>query len=256
MANTRRIGTTDSASRTHLLDVAEEMLLDEGYPAVTSRRLGARAEVSPQLVHYYFRTMDDLFTEVFRRRAEQGLERVARALEVDGSLTAIWELTSNPLGSRFNLEFAALANHRKEIRAEIAEYGERYRRLQSDAGRGTLRGAGHRRRGAPADRRAARDDGVVADHVDRTVDRTDDRARGGTRVRPGAAGTHRAGGTGAALVSVRCAGAVGLRGGAAGAGVPVRAHRHRSPRSASGHRRTARRAPSSGARIGEGHARW
>ncbi len=133
MATTRRIGTTDSASRTHLLDVAEEMLLDEGYPAVTSRRLGARAEVSPQLVHYYFRTMDELFAEVFRRRAEQGLERVARALELDGSLTAIWELTSNPLGSRFNLEFAALANHRKEIRAELAEYGERYRRLQSDA---------------------------------------------------------------------------------------------------------------------------
>ncbi len=133
MAKTRRIGTTDSASRTHLLDVAEQMLLEEGYAAVTSRRLGTRAEVSPQLVHYYFRTMDDLFAELFRRRAEQGLERVERALQADSSLTAIWELTSNPLGARFNLEFAALANHRKEIQVEIAEYGERYRRLQSDA---------------------------------------------------------------------------------------------------------------------------
>jgi AcrR family transcriptional regulator len=133
MANTRRIGTTDSRSRSHLLDVAEEMLLEEGYAAVTSRRLGARAEVSPQLVHYYFRTMDDLFVEVFRRRAEEGLERVALALEEDGSLPAIWELTWNPLGARFNVEFAALANHRKEIQAEVAVYGERYRRLQHDA---------------------------------------------------------------------------------------------------------------------------
>ena len=133
MANTRRIGTTDSATRTHLLDVAEQMLIEEGYAAVTSRRLGARAEVSAQLVHYYFRTMDDLFVEVFRRRAEEGLERVARSLEQDGSLTAIWELTSNPLGARFNLEFAALANHRKEIQSAVAEYGARYRRLQREA---------------------------------------------------------------------------------------------------------------------------
>ena len=133
MASTRRIGTTDSATRTHLLDVAEQMLLEEGYAAVTSRRLGTRAEVSPQLVHYYFRTMDDLFVEMFRRRAEQGLERATRALGQDGSLTAIWELTSNPLGARFNLEFAALANHRKEIQTAVAEYGERYRRLQHEA---------------------------------------------------------------------------------------------------------------------------
>ncbi|UDY36653.1 TetR/AcrR family transcriptional regulator [Dermatobacter hominis] len=133
MASNRRIGTTDSATRSHLLDVAEEMLLEEGYAAVTSRKLGARAEVSPQLVHYYFRTMDELFVEVFRRRAEQGLERAGQALAEDASLTAIWELTSNPLGARFNLEFAALANHRKAIRAEVAEFGDRFRRLQHDA---------------------------------------------------------------------------------------------------------------------------
>ena len=109
MASARRIGAADSSSRTHLLDVAEEMLLEGGYAAVTSRKLGARAEVSPQLVHYYFRTMDELFVEVFRRRAEQGLERAAEALAEDASLVSIWELTRNPLGARFNLEFAALA---------------------------------------------------------------------------------------------------------------------------------------------------
>ncbi len=133
MASARRIGAADSSSRTHLLDVAEEMLLEGGYAAVTSRKLGARAEVSPQLVHYYFRTMDELFVEVFRRRAEQGLERAAEALAEDGSLVSIWELTRNPLGARFNLEFAALANHRPAIRAELAEYGDRFRRLQHDA---------------------------------------------------------------------------------------------------------------------------
>jgi hypothetical protein len=31
------------------------------------------------------------------------------------------------------MEFTALANHRKAIRAEIASYAERFRRLQADA---------------------------------------------------------------------------------------------------------------------------
>jgi hypothetical protein len=33
-----------------------------------------RAE-KPQLVHYFFRTMDVLFVEVFRRRADENLDR-------------------------------------------------------------------------------------------------------------------------------------------------------------------------------------
>jgi TetR/AcrR family transcriptional regulator len=133
MASSRRIGAPDSKSRAHLLDVAEQMLLDEGYAAVTSRKLGARAAVSPQLVHYYFRTMDELFVEVFRRRAEVGLERVTEALNEDASLMAVWDILSNPFDARFNLEFAALANHRKAIRAEIVSFGERFRQMQHEA---------------------------------------------------------------------------------------------------------------------------
>jgi len=133
MGSERRIGAADSESRAHLLDVAEAMLVEEGYAAVTSRRLGKRADVSSQLVHYYFRTMDELFVEVFRRRAEESLTRIAAAIEVDGSLVSIWKLTSSPVGAAFNMEFAALANHRKEIQDEIAIYGERFRQLQHDA---------------------------------------------------------------------------------------------------------------------------
>ena len=64
------------ATRAQLLDAAEQLMLEEGYAAVTSRRVGRKAGISPQLVHYYFRTMDDLFLEVFRRRAEEGFAPV------------------------------------------------------------------------------------------------------------------------------------------------------------------------------------
>jgi AcrR family transcriptional regulator len=129
----RRIGTTDSKTRSQLLDAAERLLIDEGYAAVTSRRVGAAAGLKPQLVHYYFRTMDDLFVEVFRRRAEENLAHFERALAEGGSLRSIWELTADARGAAFTTEFAALANHRKSIRAEIARYAERYRAAQVDA---------------------------------------------------------------------------------------------------------------------------
>ena len=129
----RRIGAEDSKTRAQLLDAAEALLVEEGYAAVTSRRVATRAGLKPQLVHYYFRTMDDLFLAVFRRRAEENAARLERALGVDGSLQALWDLNADPRGARFTIEFVALANHRKAIRAEIAGYAERFRAAQLEA---------------------------------------------------------------------------------------------------------------------------
>jgi TetR/AcrR family transcriptional regulator len=130
MVSSRRMGTRDSATRAKLLDAAEQLMLEEGYAAVTSRRVGRKADISPQLVHYYFRTMDDLFLEVFRRRADEGFQRFEQAIEAKPSLRTIWNSLSDGPGSAFNLEFAALANHRKTIRAEMASYAERFRTMQ------------------------------------------------------------------------------------------------------------------------------
>jgi AcrR family transcriptional regulator len=132
MASTRRIGAPDSKTRARLLDATEQLMLEEGYAAVSSRRVAGEAGLKPQLVHYYFRTMDDLFLEVLRRRAEQNLERYGRALTSDRPLRALWELTTDSRGAAFTMELAALANHRKAIRTEIARYAERFRRMQLD----------------------------------------------------------------------------------------------------------------------------
>ena len=134
----RRLGTKESTTRAQLLDAAEELLLEDGYAAVTSRRVAAKAGLKPQLVHYYFRAMEDLYLEVFRRRAEQELARYARAIEEDGSLRNLWRLNADPRGARFNIEFAALANHHKAIRAEIARYADQFRAAQLEAMQGAL----------------------------------------------------------------------------------------------------------------------
>jgi len=126
----RRIGAADSKTRARLVDAAEQLLLEEGHAAVTSRRVGARAGLKPQLVHYYFRSMEDLFVEVFRRRAEESLARTDRALTASASLRTIWEINADPRGAAFNVEFVALAKHHPAVRAEVARYARRYRAMQ------------------------------------------------------------------------------------------------------------------------------
>ena len=133
MTSARRIGAPDAKNRGLLLDAAEQLMIEEGYAAVTSRRLASKAGLKPQLVHYYFRTMEELFLEVFRRRAEEGLQVQAQALQSPQPLWALWRFGTDPAFTRISMEFMALANHRKELRAEIAYYAERFRDEQCQA---------------------------------------------------------------------------------------------------------------------------
>lgn len=142
MASTRRIGAEDSESRHALLDAAQRLMLREGYAAVTSRKVAAEAGLKPQLVHYYFRTMDDLFLALLRRGAERNLERVEQAAQSDDPLGALWELYRDPAGSALTMEFAALVNHRKAVRDEFCTYAERFRQREVEVVKGALADAG------------------------------------------------------------------------------------------------------------------
>jgi AcrR family transcriptional regulator len=138
MTSARRIGAPDAKNRGLLLDAAEQLMLEEGYAAVTSRRLANKARLKPQLVHYYFRTMEELFLEVFRRRGEEALEVHAQLMKSSQPLWALWRFGTDPAFTRISMEFMALANHRKEMRAEIAYYAERFREEQRRAVTATL----------------------------------------------------------------------------------------------------------------------
>ena len=133
MTSARRIGAPDAKNRGLLLDAAEQLMLEEGYAAVTSRRVAEKAALKPQLVHYYFRTMDELFLAAFRRRAEQGLEVQAQVLQARQPLWALWRFSTDPAATAITMEFIALANHRKALKAEIAYYAERFRDEQQKA---------------------------------------------------------------------------------------------------------------------------
>jgi AcrR family transcriptional regulator len=130
MASPRRMGSPEAKNRSALLDAAEQIMLEEGYPAASSRRVAEKAGLKHQLVHYYFHGMDELFTASFRRSAERGLRVQAEALKSPQPLWALWKWHTNTVNAPLWTEYIAMANHRKGLRAEIAYYSKRFREEQ------------------------------------------------------------------------------------------------------------------------------
>lgn len=128
----RRIGAENSKTRAALLDAAQELMREEGYAAVTSRMLAGRAGLKPQLVHYYFHSMDDLFLALFERVASELLRKQDMLVDCDKPVGKMWELGNNTADAVLYVEFMAMANHRKSLRAAIAEFGDTARKRQTD----------------------------------------------------------------------------------------------------------------------------
>ena len=134
----RRQRREDSSTSTALLDATEQIMLEEGYAAVSSRRVASRAGVTGALVHYSFGTMDELFVAVFRRIAERSLERQARVLSSVQPLWGLWDSTRDQFNTALLMEFNALASHHQAVQDEIATYSRRFRRMQIDIVSGVL----------------------------------------------------------------------------------------------------------------------
>lgn len=126
----RRASASDKLAR--LLDATEQIMLDDGYAAVSSRSVAARVGINASLVHYYFPTIDDLFVAVMRRRAEPNVERMTEALSAPEPLRAWWELASDPRGGALFVELMAAANHRPALRAQVGEVAREVRKVQME----------------------------------------------------------------------------------------------------------------------------
>ena len=126
----RRIGAESSATRAAMLDAAEALMREEGYAAVSTRKVATRAGLKPSLVHYYFPTTDDLLIALFRRGADQSDAMLEEALSDPDPLRALWEFFTDTSRTALTMEFMALANHRKAIRSFMVEHSEQMRERQ------------------------------------------------------------------------------------------------------------------------------
>lgn len=129
---TRRIGAESSATRAAMLEAAEALMRDEGYAAVSTRRVATQAGVKPSLVHYYFPTTDDLLIALFRHGADQSDAMLEEALAARDPLRALWDFFTDTSRTALVLEFMALANHRKTLRTFMVEHSEQMRARQVD----------------------------------------------------------------------------------------------------------------------------
>ncbi len=133
MTTQRRLGAESAKNRALLVDATEQVLCEEGYAAVTARRVARKAHLKVQLVYYYFQTMDDLILAVVRKNTAKRLERFVQALVSPEPLRALWELNRDPSSAIPATELIALANHRETIRTEIVAAARQFRTLQIDA---------------------------------------------------------------------------------------------------------------------------
>jgi len=129
----RRMGPVGSDNWLAMLDAAEATLLEEGYGALTSRRIADRVGVKQRLVYYYFQTMDELIVETFRRMAARELERMRGCLKMEQPLRALWDVCIHTTDSRITSEFMALANRSASLRDEVTHFIEESRRIQAEA---------------------------------------------------------------------------------------------------------------------------
>jgi len=133
LASTRRMGSIESEKAIAMLDAAEHILREEGYGALTSRRVADYLGVKQRLVYYYFHTMEDLVLEAFRRLAVRDLRRLELAISADQPLQEIWDVCINTTDSRIISVFMALANQHEPLRDEVISFIEEARKVQIKA---------------------------------------------------------------------------------------------------------------------------
>ena len=119
MASTRRRGVERSATRAELIEAAGRLIREEGYAALTSRTLADRLHLSRQIVHYYFKSIDDVPIALVQQRAAKTLARLEEAVVSEEPLRVVWEICSDPeqaAAQRAGASATRRAQRGKEIR--------------------------------------------------------------------------------------------------------------------------------------------
>ncbi|MEW9854957.1 TetR/AcrR family transcriptional regulator [Novosphingobium sp. M1R2S20] len=133
MVANRGYQSTGAKTRHRLIEAAADLLAEEGYPAITARRIAGHAGLKPQLVHYYFRSMEELVVTVFQRSTAIYFHLHDEALSSAYPLRALWNLNASQPEARRVLEFVALGKQYPLLREEMRKAGERFRALQVEA---------------------------------------------------------------------------------------------------------------------------
>lgn len=86
----------DATTRNAILDAAELLFARQGFPATTTKQIGAQAGVNAALISYYFGGKEPLYREVLRRLfaelVAEGARRIDAALPPDQAVARFVEV--------------------------------------------------------------------------------------------------------------------------------------------------------------------
>lgn len=133
MKQPRRLGLEKSATRERIVAAAMKVLQQEGGIGLTASAVARVAEVKPHLIHYYFRTMDDLLVAVVEIAGREGLEKTAASLTSKDPLRALWMAETGSTWGNLILQIQAIAIHRDSVRKALVAHAEKLRTLQIEA---------------------------------------------------------------------------------------------------------------------------
>lgn len=129
----KRVRRDPETTRTLILDATERVMVEEGYAAVSTRRIAQELGINGATVHYYYPTTDDVFIALHERMTRRQLAGFEQVLAAEDPLTALWDFQSGWAQSALGVEFLGLANHRKSIRDVLAGTTDAAREVQSKA---------------------------------------------------------------------------------------------------------------------------
>ena len=123
-----------------LLDAAERLLVDQGYAAITTRKLAEQAGLNHGLVHYYFGSMEEVMVQVLERFTARLIERQRDMYSSDRPFLqkwrAAWAFQEEDLSSGYSkiwLELQAMAWNRPELRARLKQVNDEWRKVLTEA---------------------------------------------------------------------------------------------------------------------------
>ena len=100
-------GSRRTSKRQAILAGTEQIMLTEGYGAVTFRSVATAAGVAPGLVQYYFPSLDDLFIAVLREATDHLIVDLTEATASGQPLRTVWAYANNPTGTALLMQFTA-----------------------------------------------------------------------------------------------------------------------------------------------------
>lgn len=133
MSKPKRIRRDPDTTRTLILDTTERLMVEEGYAAVTSRRVARELGINGATVHYYYPATDDLFIALHKRMTARQLAEFEHVLAAEDPLSALWTFQTGLAQTALGVEFLALANHRKSICDVVARTTDEARDVQTQA---------------------------------------------------------------------------------------------------------------------------